>query len=183
MGGLRQSPQTEEGPPMSSKRNRLHESANELLSSTFNSILRVEERALEGRLTKGLSITEIHTIEAIGYDERNPMNVIAGRLEVTLATLNTAVGKLVEKGYVTRERDETDRRKVMVSLTKSGRAAYRAHRVFHKKMVEEALSGLTPEEERIFLSAIGKVNTFFREQAKDGGVSQSDSLVAKDGGA
>lgn len=35
---------------------------DELLSSTFNSILRIEERSLNNRLTEGLSIAELHTI-------------------------------------------------------------------------------------------------------------------------
>ena len=35
-----------------------------LLSDTFNSILRIEERSLKNRLTEGLSIAELHTIVA-----------------------------------------------------------------------------------------------------------------------
>ena len=41
---------------------------NELLVETFNSILRVEENALKNRLTRGLTISEIHTIHAIGLN-------------------------------------------------------------------------------------------------------------------
>lgn len=50
---------------------------DELLSSTFNSILRVEEKSIDNRFTRGLSITEIHTIDAEGYFEKNPTNIIA----------------------------------------------------------------------------------------------------------
>lgn len=42
---------------------------DELLSSTFNSILRIEERSLNNRLTEGLSIAELHTICAVGLHE------------------------------------------------------------------------------------------------------------------
>ena len=69
---------------------------------TFNSILRIEEQSLDNRLTHGLTITEVHTIVAIGLHERNPMNVVAARLGVTLATLTTAVSKLAGKGFVER---------------------------------------------------------------------------------
>ena len=68
---------------------------------------------------------------AIGLHERNPMNVIAARLNVTLATLTTAVNKLANKGFVERTRAEDDRRKVLVSLTKKGRQVLRAHNLFH----------------------------------------------------
>lgn len=136
-----------------------------LLTDTFNSILRVEERALDSRLTRGLTITEIHTIAAVGYRERNPMNVVASRLGVTLATLTIAVNKLVEKGFVERVRDEADRRRVLVSLTTQGRKVYRAHGLFHKQMVEGALEDLTEEEERVLADALVKVKGFFDGQA------------------
>ena len=98
---------------------------NELLVGTFNSILRVEEGVLRNRLTEGLTIAEIHTIHAIGLQGASPMNVVASRLNVTLATCTTAIGKLVDKGFVKRTRSDADRRQVLVSLTKEGRQAYR----------------------------------------------------------
>lgn len=134
---------------------------NELLVETFNSILRVEEAALQNRLTAGLTISEIHTIHAIGMYEASPMNVIASRLDVTLASCTTAVSKLVEKGYAERKRSEADRRQVLVSLTKSGRKAYRAHELFHREMVDSALEDLTPEEEEVFARGMLKVKEFF----------------------
>ena len=136
-----------------------------LLSGTFNSILRIEERSLNNRLTKGLTITEVHTLVAVGLHERNPMNVVAARLGVTLATLTTAVSKLVEKGFIERTRAEDDRRKVLISLTKKGRQVLRAHNLFHHQMIDEALADLTEEEERVFADALTKVKDFFDEQA------------------
>ena len=139
---------------------------NDLLVDTFNSILRVEEDALKNRLTRGLTISEIHTIHAIGLDGASPMNVVASRLGVTLATLTASIGKLVTKGFVTRTRSEADRRQVLVSLTKEGRKAYRVHEMFHREMVDSALDGLTPEEEDAFARGLVKVKTFFEEHAK-----------------
>lgn len=139
---------------------------NDLLVDTFNSILRVEEDALKNRLTRGLTISEIHTIHAIGLDGASPMNVVASRLGVTLATLTASIGKLVTKGFVTRTRSEADRRQVLVSLTKEGRKAYRVHEMFHREMVDDALDGLTPEEEDAFARGLLKVKTFFEEHAK-----------------
>nr|WP_267473314.1 MarR family transcriptional regulator [Eggerthella lenta] len=116
-------------------------------------------------MTHGLTITEVHTIVAIGLHERNPMNVIAARLNVTLATLTTAVNKLANKGFVERTRAEDDRRKVLVSLTKKGRQVLRAHNLFHHQMIDEALADLTEEEERVFAGALKKVKGFFDAQA------------------
>lgn len=140
------------------------ETIDNLLAGTFNSILRIEEKSLDNRLTHGLTITEVHTLVAVGLHEQNPMNVIATRLGVTLATLTTAVNKLVEKGFIERSRAEDDRRKVLVSLTKQGRQVLRAHNLFHHQMIDDALSGLTQEEERVFADALVKVKAFFDSQ-------------------
>ena len=81
-------------------RRRAH--VNELLVETFNSILRVEENVVRNRLTEGLTISEVHAIHAIGLHGSSPMNAIAARLDVTLATCTAAVGKLVAKGFAER---------------------------------------------------------------------------------
>lgn len=140
-------------------------SLDDLLSGTFQSVLRIEEKSLDNKLTRGLSIADIHTIDAIGLHEKNPMNVTAQRLNVTTATLSIAVNKLERLGYVMRERCEEDRRKVLLSLTAAGRKVYRAHRAFHRHMVTEALSDLDETEQRALASALAKLKGFFDERA------------------
>lgn len=139
---------------------------NEMLTDTFNSILRIEERSLNNRLTEGLSIAEMHTIEAVGLYERNPMKVVAARLKVTLATLTSSMTKLERKGFVHRTRNAQDRRQVLVQLTSKGRKAYRAHEAFHKRMVNQALSGLSSEEEAVLYKALAKVKDFFDQESQ-----------------
>lgn len=137
---------------------------NELMSTTFNSVTRIEEKSLGNRLLKDLTIAEIHTLAAIGLHESVPMKTIGARLGVTLATVNAAVNRLEQKGRVTRMRGEQDRRQVLVSLTSDGRKAVRLHDAFHRKMVERALEGLTQEEEAALVKALVNVKAFFDEE-------------------
>lgn len=137
---------------------------NELMSTTFNSVTRIEEKSLTNRLLQGLTIAEIHTLAAVGLHGSVPMKTIAANLEVTLATVNASVGKLEKKGYLTRVRSETDRRQMLVSLTNSGRKAVRVHDAFHRKMVDRALEGLTAEEEAALVKALTNVKSFFDEE-------------------
>lgn len=137
---------------------------NELMSTTFNSVTRIEEKSLNNRLLKGLTIAEIHTLVAIGLHGSVPMKTIASKLGVTLATVNASVSKLEKKGYLTRTKSEQDRRQVLASLTNPGRKAVRVHDAFHRKMVERALEGLSLEEERALVKALGNVKTFFDEE-------------------
>ena len=143
-----------------------HIELDDLLSNTFNVILRVEEKALDNKITEGLTITEVHTIVAVGLHGSNPMSVIASRLDVALATLTTAVSKLVAKGFIKRERSAEDRRIVLIGLTKEGRKVYRAHEVFHRNMITEALAELSEEEEQVLSKALAKVKIYFETKAE-----------------
>ncbi len=137
---------------------------NELLVDIFNDILQIEQQALKRGELSDLSVTEIHTIEAIGeYIPRN-MSEVANDLKITLGTLTTAINKLIKKGYVERERVEEDRRVVKVKLTKKGKLAYKVHQKFHGDMIKETINGLTEEEEEILITSLEKLNNFFKDR-------------------
>ncbi len=137
---------------------------NELLVDIFNDILEIEQKALQSGAFNDLSVTEIHTIEAIGMYKAKTMTEVACELNITLGTLTTAIGHLVRKAYVEREKSEQDRRIVFIQLTKRGKLAYRVHRKFHSDMVRETIKGLNEEEEEILVKALEKLNVFFKSK-------------------
>jgi len=143
---------------------------NELLVELFKDILEIEQKALnEGRFSD-LSITEIHTIEAIGMYKPRTMSEVANELDITVGTLTTAINNLVKKEYVERKRIEEDRRVVLIQLTKKGKLAYRVHEQFHLDMIKETIGGLTEQEEDVLISSLEKLNVFFKDKynLKDG---------------
>jgi DNA-binding MarR family transcriptional regulator len=135
---------------------------NELLVETFNDILQIEQNALKEGVLNDLSITEIHTIEAIRMYGSRTMSEVAQDLNITVGTLTTAINKLVKKEYVERKRGQEDRRSVMIGLTRKGKIAYRIHQRFHQEMVEATINGLTKEEEGILIKSLEKLNSFFK---------------------
>ena len=98
---------------------------NKLLVQLFNDILHIEENSLKNIDLMDLSMTEIHTIEAVGIKDAKTMGEIAHDLRITVGTLSAAITKLIKKGYVERKRTEEDRRVVLVSLTSKGENVYR----------------------------------------------------------
>lgn len=132
---------------------------NELLVKTFNDILAVEEYEFRKGPLNNLSLSEIHTIEAIGMYQSRTMSQVALNLRITMGALTSAVNNLVNKGYVIRERDDRDRRLVNIALTKSGKLAYRIHEKFHLEMVKQTIRGLA-EKENILIDALRKLNDF-----------------------
>lgn len=137
---------------------------NELMTTTFNSVTRIEEKSLNNRLLQGLTIAEIHTLAAVGMHATVPMKTICSKLGVTMATVNASVSRLERKGYLTRARGEEDRRQMLVTLTTNGRKALRVHDAFHHKMVDRALEGLSRDEEATLVKALVNVKAFFDEE-------------------
>lgn len=138
---------------------------NEILVDLFNDILNIEQRALSSSKFKDLSISEIHTIEAVSYAERT-MSEVAKQLGITTGTLTIAINNLVNKGYVQRKRNEDDRRVVLVSLTQTGKVVFRIHKKFHDDMVKATIEGMNTEEQEILINSLSKLNNFFRAKYK-----------------
>lgn len=138
-----------------------YEVLNHILVHLFNDIMKVEEKALAQGPFKELTITDMHTIEAIGFNTSRNMSSIAKDLSITVGTLTIAINHLVKKGFVQRIRSSKDRRVVLVSLTLKGKRAFRHHIEFHDRMVKEIMGQLESDELDVLIKALGKVDDFF----------------------
>ncbi|MDF2542811.1 MAG: hypothetical protein K0S47_2529 [Herbinix sp.] len=139
---------------------------NNLLVEVYDDVNQIEEYSIKQGAFRDLSITEIHTIEAVGLYGSKTMSEVAAQLEITMGTLTTAIDKLIKKSYVERSRSNTDRRIVNVSLTKKGKLAYRIHEKFHLDMVKEIMIDFSSEEEEILLRALRKLNEHLKDITK-----------------
>lgn len=136
---------------------------NKMLVEVYDDVNHIEEYSIKSGAFKDLSITEIHTIEAVGLYGSKTMSEVAAELEITMGTLTAAVDKLIKKGYVERSRSDTDRRIVNVNLTKRGKLAYRIHEKFHLDMVQAIMLDFTAEEEEILLTSLSKLNKHLKD--------------------
>ena len=139
------------------------ETVNDYLVSVFNDILTIEESELKKSQFNDLSITEMHTIEAIGMYKKKTSSEVAKKLSITVGTLTVAINNLVKKGYVERLRSEDDRRVVKLGLTKKGKLLFRVHQHFHREMVKNILKGMEQEEEQALLRALKNLHDFLQE--------------------
>lgn len=136
---------------------------NQMLVEVYDDVNRIEEYSIKKGVFSDLSITEIHTIEAVGLYGSKTMSEVATKLEITMGTLTIAVDKLIKKGYLERSRSNTDRRIVNISLTNRGKLAYRIHEKFHLDMVKAIMLDFNPQEEEILLTALSKLNKHLKE--------------------
>ncbi|UUX34261.1 MarR family winged helix-turn-helix transcriptional regulator [Fundicoccus culcitae] len=133
---------------------------NDYLVKIFNEVLLIEEGTLQQSDFKDLSVTEMHTIEAISLTGDLSSTEVARKLNITVGTLSVAIQNLVRKGYVERVRLPEDRRVVRLKLTKKGKLLYRLHRRFHFNMVEAVLDDMSEEEIPILLKGIKNLHRF-----------------------
>ena len=122
---------------------------NEMLVKTYRSVLAIEEAMLANLSGDNLSISEMHTIEAIGEGgpEGRTITDIAQALDISLPSVTMMVKRLEKKGFVKKARSDQDGRRIYVRLTELGRRADISHRYFHRQMVR-AVSRSIPEAEK-----------------------------------
>ncbi len=136
---------------------------NKMLVEIYDDVNNIEEYSIKQGAFSDISITEIHTVEAVGLYGSKTMSEVAMELGITMGTLTTAVDKLIKKGYLERSRSSTDRRIVNVRLTNRGKLAYRIHEKFHLDMVKAIMMDFTPQEEEVLLTALSKLNKHLKE--------------------
>jgi DNA-binding MarR family transcriptional regulator len=134
---------------------------NDLLVEVFNHILSIEQHNLRKRGVK-ISMNEVHVLEAITKTKEPTMTHIANRLRVTVGTLTTAINRLVEKGYVQRERLASDKRRVIVSITKKARDVLKIHDQFHDEMIEATIRDMKLDQDENLIQALSNLKAYFR---------------------
>ncbi len=135
---------------------------NELLVDVFNHILSIESGVLKQRGVK-ISMTEVHVLEAVRNVSTPTMGNVAAKLRVTLGTLTTSVNVLVKKGYIQRERDESDRRKVYLKLTDIAHNVLKIHDEFHDEMIASLFNDLDIEKDEVLMKSLENISQYFKE--------------------
>lgn len=141
-----------------------YDQINNYLVDIFNRVLIIEENSLKvSSQFNDVSIKEMHTIDIIGKSPLVTPTDIAKELMLTLGTVTTSLNKLEKKGYIERQRSDSDRRVVYVHLTKKGRLLYRLHREFHKKMVLQILEGMSESEAEALKKGLVSLHQFLED--------------------
>lgn len=130
---------------------------NSTIISVYEKIGKVETQMNE-HTDLNLTINEIHILEKISENHGINIRDLAVCLGVTTATVTVAIQKLQKKGYVLKEKSQSDLRGVILSVTQAGQRVVRSHNIFHIKMVRSMTSGLTDEEKDALYESLNKLN-------------------------
>lgn len=93
------------------------------LVTTITRVQQLLHQRIDDILRPDLTFARYEILMLLVFSRRGalPMSVIGSRLQVHAASITSAVDRLERDGYVTRERGEGDRRRVLARITPAGR--------------------------------------------------------------
>jgi DNA-binding MarR family transcriptional regulator len=101
-----------------------------------------------------LSAHQASILDHLDELEPTSMLTLAGHMGVTASTMSLTVDRLVRAGYVTRERDAADARKVALRLTKDGARVKERKSVLDRNLVAAMLGRMKPRERSAALNGL-----------------------------
>lgn len=84
-------------------------------------------------------------------------NQLGQMVAMDAATIKGVIDRLKARGYVAVEKDDSDRRRVMVRLTAEGRRAVNELKPLAREITAETLSPLTAREAQTLLRLLGRI--------------------------
>jgi MarR family transcriptional regulator, organic hydroperoxide resistance regulator len=105
-----------------------------------------------------LNPSDGHVIGILGKLGPSTMTVLAQSLHLPLSTATHRIDKLVTRGLVGRNRSETDRRIVAVSLTPLGLQLHGHMQTFHQEVAAQILKPLSAAEQEQLIQLLTKIN-------------------------
>ena len=114
--------------------------------------------ALNARLAEkaGCSLIEHDLLAwlAAAPGKRLRMLDLATRLRITPGGLTRIIDRLVDRGWIQRDRPADNRREVYATLTSSGAAAHRTARVVYSRVIQETFARHLDQQDLMTLGSI-----------------------------
>lgn len=111
-----------------------------------------------------LSQQELRLVEFLGAKGPQMMRVLAEHLALAVNSVTTVADRMEQKGLISRQRSEEDRRVVRLELTEAGRVMYRAADIARLQLFRTMLGALTDDEQEILLVLFRKIARAGRER-------------------
>jgi len=80
--------------------------------------------------------SEIHTLQAVGDQEKVNITGLAKSLGITKSGVSQMVSKLEKKGLIKRWRKPGNEKEVLLKMTEKGEVAYEGHETLHRQIRE-----------------------------------------------
>lgn len=100
-----------------------------------------------------LTYSELHTLKIIGNLKDAKVFEIADQTGVSRPSMSATIDKLEKKEYVYRDKDQSDRRAVIIRLTQKGVEANNEHEKLHHRVAEALLGKMNATQQELMVKA------------------------------
>lgn len=111
--------------------------------------------------------SEVHTIDAIGKNNKINVTQLAQYLGITKGAVSQMIDKLIKKDMVNKKMVSETENEVSLELTEKGTLVYKGHLEYHKQLYSEIskhLSHLTDENIETFLDVMNVLEDFLNKK-------------------
>jgi MarR family transcriptional regulator, organic hydroperoxide resistance regulator len=128
------------------------------ISLRISAVARVH-RQHAGALLHGLGLSAGQELLLMLLWEKEPRTQaeLTREMAIEPPTTSKMLSRMERAGLIARKRSETDRRTVLVSLTKAGRALEGPVNAAWRTLEQDTVEGLTPKEQDTLLLLLGRV--------------------------
>ena len=110
--------------------------------------LRLADRAAQSEL--GISGAQLFVLVELGKTPSLSLNDLAARTRTDQSSVSVVVSRLVDAGLVSRDRDQRDARRLVLNLTKNGRAMLQRAPAVVQEQILSVTDRFTPAERKRF---------------------------------
>ena len=132
----------------------------------FSHVL-LNKLADNGGMDCDLKLSQLKAIAAFQGDQAFSMNELAKNGMIKLPNMTTIVDSFIKDGLAERERDESDRRRVLVRLTPKGKKVRTEFLANRRKTAMLIFSGLSDEKKNELLESLEKVCRILEETIQE----------------
>lgn len=137
------------------------------LLDTIPSVMREWRKELHSGLPEGLTINQFRVLFFVGVGH-DSSSYLARHLGVTPAAMSKMVDVLVQAKLLSRDPSETDRRQVVLKLTRSGQSIVKRIRAEVEKRMQAHLNDLSQREQKQVSDALALLQKVFSLTRENG---------------
>ena len=138
---------------------------DDFLTYRINVLYRLLDRQLKKLLAErhALSIAEWRVLGQLAINSPTTVRGVAAKTYMAKSQISRAAASLVRAGYAQRDKDPTDERSAVFTLTREGRKKYRAAIRMSRERQRRLIAQLKPEERRVVFDAVERLICYVRE--------------------
>lgn len=118
-------------------------------------LLRVSDRAAQ--TSAGLSAAQLFVLAELGKTPEQSLSDLAERTRTDQSSVSVVVSRLADAGFVARQRHAADARRLVLTLTRSGRAALQKAPPVAQEQLIDVIDALPARERAAFAETFEKI--------------------------